>query len=165
MRPPIITLEQVETLPLVYQTIIPESYRDIMGHMNVRWYVSLFDEAGYPLFDLFGITQAYYQDQQNGTFDLEHHIRYLAEVLIGDSVQIRARVIGHSPKRVHYMLFMVNQTRQVVSATSEIVNTHTNLQTRRTSPYPPEISAKISALVTAHQQLAWDAPVCGTMNA
>jgi acyl-CoA thioesterase FadM len=164
MRPPAIPLEKLESLPLVYRITIPDEYRDAMGHMNVRWYVALFDEAGIPLFDRLGLTMDYYERNHTGGFDLEHHTHFLNEVHIGDMVAIRARLLGRSAKRLHYVLFMVNETRGVLSATLEVMNSHADLSVRRTSPYPDHITARIDAMLAEHMRLDWDAPVCGAMK-
>lgn len=164
-RPPTITPEQLESLPIVYRAVIPPEYRDHMDHMNVRWYMVLYDEAGDEMYKLYGQTMEYYREYGTGGFDLEHHIRYLAEVRIGDTVSIRARLLARTAKRLHYMMFMVNETRGVVASTFECVNSHADLKQRRTAPYPDFIAAQIDTLIAQHSQLDWDAPVIGGMGA
>jgi acyl-CoA thioester hydrolase len=165
MRPPIIPLEKLDTLPVVYRVTIPDHYRDMMGHMNIRWYLELYDEAGIPLFERIGLTMQHYQSSGAGGFDLEHHIHYLNEVLIGDQVAMRGRLLARSAKRLHYMLFMVNETRGLLASTFECVNSYADLRARRTAPYPAEIAAQIDAMLAEHVKLDWDAPVCGSMGA
>jgi acyl-CoA thioester hydrolase len=165
MRPPPIPLEKITALPLVYRVTIPEEYRDMMGHMNIRWYMLLYDEAGIPLFEQLGLTLDYYRQNRTGGFDLEHHIHYLAEVNIGDTVAVYARLLGRTAKRLHYMLFMVNQTRGLLSSTFECVNSHADLAVRRTSPFPEHFAARADAMLAEHRQLDWDAPTCGAMGA
>ena len=165
MRPPAIPLDKITALPRIYQTTIPEEYRDMMGHMNIRWYMLLYDEAGIPLYDMLGLTLDYYAQNGAGGFDLEHHVHYLNEVNIGDTVAFYARLLSRSAKRLHYMLFMVNETRGLLSSTFECVNSHADLTIRRTSPFPPHAVAQIDALLTRHRALDWDAPVCGAMSA
>ena len=165
MRPPTIPLDQIITLPLLYRATIPPAYRDMMGHMNIRWYMLLYDEAGIPLFDMFGQTLDYYSRNNTGAFDLEHHIHYLAEVRISDTVAIYGRLLGRTDKRLHYMMFMVNETRDTLASTFECVNSHADLSVRRTSPYPPFIAMQIDAILAEHKRLKWDAPVSGSMSA
>jgi acyl-CoA thioester hydrolase len=165
MRHPDLPLDCLEPLPVVYRAVIPPDYKDRMNHMNVRWYMVLYDEAGDGLFTLFGQTPDYYASQGTGGFDLEHHVNYLNEVRIGDTVAIRARLLRRTAKRLHYMLFMVNETRGLLSSTFECVNSHADLRLRRTSPYPDTIAARLDDLIAAHSRLTWVAPVCGAMNA
>jgi acyl-CoA thioester hydrolase len=150
---------------MVYRLTIPEQYRDRMGHMNMRYYLELYDEAGIYLFDQIGLTEAHYQHNHSGGFDLEHHLHYLNEVHIGHSVALYARLLERSTKRLHYLLFMVNEDRQNLASIFECVNSYADLQVRKTAPYPPEAAAAIDAMLLPHQALGWPAPVCGSMSA
>ena len=116
MKPPAIPLEDIIALPLIYQTTIPPEYRDENGHMNVRWYMTIFDEAGYPFVAMLGITPEFHQQHGTGGFDLEHHLHYLNEVHVGDNIAVYVRVLGRSAKRIHYMMFMVNETRGTLAS-------------------------------------------------
>ena len=52
MRAPAISLDQLASLPAVCRVVIPPAYEDRNGHMNMRWYLALYDEAGdamYPM--------------------------------------------------------------------------------------------------------------------
>src|SRR5256885_151935 len=119
MKPPAIPLEKITALPMVYRVTIPEAYRDENGHMNVRWYLYIFDEAGYPMVADWGLTQQYHQQHGTGGFDLEHHLHYLNEVHVGDEVAVYARLLARTAKRIHYMLFMVNETRHSLASIFE----------------------------------------------
>ena len=44
MRAPAISIDQLASLPEVYRAIIPPAYEDRNGHMNMRWYLALYDE-------------------------------------------------------------------------------------------------------------------------
>jgi acyl-CoA thioester hydrolase len=165
MKPPPITLEQLETLPVVYRVIIPLAYRDRMNHMNIRWYLALYDEAGDEMYKLWGEDPDYYARSGNGGFDLEHHLHYLNEVGIGDGVAVRARLLARTAKRLHYLMFMVNETRGNLASIFECVHAHADLQARRTSLYPPELATRLDAIIAEHARLDWPAPVCGVMSA
>jgi acyl-CoA thioesterase FadM len=158
------TLDQIKSLPILYQSIVPVAYLDVMGHMNVRHYLSLFDEAAWEFFVGFGMDQAYYESGQGGAFALQHFINYRAEVHQNDHLTIRGRLLGRSAKRVHFMLFMVNESQQKLAATLESLGSHADLSQRRTSPFPPTIAANIDALLADHSHLDWQAPVSGVIK-
>jgi acyl-CoA thioester hydrolase len=164
MKPPAIALEYITKLPLLLRTVIPPEYEDENGHMNVRWYMKIFDDAGYPLVAGFGITPEFHAQHGTGGFDLEHHLHYLREVGIGDTVAVYSRILGRSAKRVHYMMFMVNETSGALAALFECVNSFADLQARRTAAYPPAIAAAIDAQLGQDSLLPWDAPACGVMG-
>ncbi|MEM7114111.1 MAG: thioesterase family protein [Chloroflexota bacterium] len=157
-------IEYVQQLPTDYRSTIPESYLDVMGHMNIRWYMALFNEGVLPFLQRIGLTQAYIDRENCGAFALEHFVRYLAEVHVGQTVTIHTRVVGRSAKRLHFMQFMANETTGSVAATLEILNSHADLAVRRTSPYPREITDKIDVLLAEHAQLTWEVPICGAMT-
>ncbi len=159
-----IAVEKIASLPCFHQATIPPEYMDAMGHMNVRWYVALFDEAAWKFFESVGMTLDYYQREQAGGFALKQFIHYHAEVRLGHAIAIYARVLGRTTKRVHFMLFMVNETTRVLAATLEMLGSHADMRVRRTSPYPPDIAARIDTFLIEQQQLDWDAPVCGVIE-
>lgn len=164
MRLAPLALEPIEQLPLVYRLTIPDRYRDKMGHMNMRYYLEVYDDAGDALFESIGLTPAFYRANGSGGFDLEHHIHYLNEVHIGDTVGVYARLLSRSAKRLYYMLFMVNESRRAVASVFECVNSYADLAVRKTAPYPETVAAALDDLLAAHRQLAWAAPVCGVMG-
>lgn len=163
MRPPAISLDLIADLPKVYRVMIPPAYEDRNGHMNMRWYLALYDEAGDALYPLLGLNVEELAASGMGGFDLEHHIWYLAEVRIGDTVAIRVRLVARSEKLLHYLMFMANETRGVLSSIFECVHAHADLRIRRTAPFPTPVAARIDAFLAAHRALAWPAPVSGSM--
>jgi acyl-CoA thioester hydrolase len=165
MRPKPIAVEDARQTLFVYRTTIPTEYEDSNGHMNVRYYMAIFDEAGYPMIEEFGLTPEYLESRGEGGFDLEHHLNYLNEVRVGDDVSVYVRIVGFTPKRTHYLMLMVNETRGNVASTFECINSYADLKIRKTAPYPLEVAERIQAFLAQHQALAWDAPVCGVMSA
>lgn len=154
----------LSALPVTLRAVIPASYLDDMGHMNVMWYIHLFSGAAGNLFQLFGLTDDYFAAHQAGTFALEMHVRYLAEVRVGQTVEIRSRILGRSAKRLHFMHFMSHADTGVLAATEEAIGSHVDLKIRRTSPMPPASAEAVDRLLEAHRRLDWDAPVCGVMK-
>ncbi len=166
MKPPEIPLEKILALkPACLSITVPETYRDANGHMNVRWYAAIFDEAGDSLHERLGLTSKFHGIHRTGTMDLENHLNYLHEVLAGDHLVVFARLVGSSAKRIHYLMFMVNQTRETLSSIFECVNSFVDLNLRKTAAFPPEIALKIHAEIVAKDALDWTPPVCGAMRA
>ncbi len=158
------TLEQLAALPQHLRKTIPPEYKDAMGHMNIRWYMALYDDAEWDFFASFGMDNDYYQREHSGAFSLQQFVRYLAEVHIGDTVVVRMRMLERSAKRIHYVNFMVNETHRVLASAMEVLVTHADLEARRTSPFPTDIAAQIDALIAQHSALGWDAPLCGAIK-
>lgn len=166
MKPPQIALEDILALePASLRSTVPACWADSNGHMNMRWYVALFDEAGDELHERCGLTPEFHREHRTGTVDLEHHTHFLNEVMPGDTVAIYARLVERSAKRLHYLMFLVNETRGKLAAIFECMNAFLDLEMRRTAPFPPQIAAKIDAWLDRDRKLKWAAPVSGAMQA
>lgn len=152
-------------LPLVYETTVAERHIDRFGHVNVMWYTHYFDEATLGLFERLGCGPSYYRASAHGMFALESHTRYLSELRLGEAVQARARLLGASARRIHFILFLAGGEDRRLSATSELVGMHVDLARRRSAPLPEVVSVAASRLVEEHRALSWAAPVCGAMRA
>ena len=163
MQLPTISLEQLAYLPEIYRIVIPPEYEDRNRHMNIRWYLVIYDEAGDAMYPMIGLTDEYFAASGMGGFDLEHHIWYRSEVRVGDTVAIRLRMLARTAKLCHYLMFMTNETRGNLSSLFECLHAHADLKMRRTAAFPPETAAKIDALIEAQRSLPWDPPVSGTM--
>jgi acyl-CoA thioester hydrolase len=165
VKPPSIPVEKVTLLePVCLRMTIPEAYVDANGHMNIRWYVAIFDDAGDALHDRIGLTREFHRQHASGTMDLEHHISFLSEAMPGDRVAVYARMVAHSAKLAHYLMFMVNERHGTMSALFECVNAFVDLRARKSAPYPVEILRKIDAVVLEHNRLDWPPPLCGAMK-
>ncbi len=165
MKPPPISPQQILTLsPACLKMTIPEDYRDENGHMNMRWYLAIFDDAGDVLHDRIGLSREYHSRHKSGTFDLEHHLYFLSEVNPADEVSVYMRVVARSAKRLHYLMFMVNVTRGRLAAIFECMNAFADLTMRKTAPFPEEVVLKIDEILEQHSKLDWPAPVSGAMQ-
>lgn len=158
-----IAYDILESLPLLYRETITEKQIDINGHMNVRWYAALYDDAGWEFYRVLGLTPEYTSSARAGGFMLKMFVQYFAEVHLGETVAIRYRLLGRSAKRLHYLYFMLNETTGVWASSLEGMDIHADLQTRRSTPFPSSIASGIDASLEEHQRLAWEAPLSGCM--
>ena len=63
----------LSSLPVTHRAVIPETYLDLMGHMNVMWYTHLFSEAVWGLFQRVGLTLEHFTANRTGSFALAQH--------------------------------------------------------------------------------------------
>jgi len=159
----IVPVEDLAKLPRYHRETIPSEYLDAMGHMNVRWYMALFDTSVWQFFDFYGLNKAYFTQKNSGVFALKHFIQYFSEVKVGETVAMRIRLLGRSEKRFHFMNFMINESTGKLAATLEVLGTHADLNIRRASPMPADIVQRFDDRLREDQGLDWDAPVSGTM--
>jgi len=152
-------------LPILATTVVPVDWIDFMGHMNVMWYTHLFGRGVLDFFNTVGLTYSYFAENNAGSFVLEQHIRYLAEVRVGENVSVRARALGRSERKLHFMVFLVKEDMNVLAATSEVVTAHIDMSRRRTSPLPDLIAIAFDEFLEMHTKLGWLAPINGFTHA
>ena len=159
------TVDQVRALPKYLAKQVPDEFLDQNGHMNIRHYLGLYDEAGFSFFSAIGVDLTYFSERKLGIFDLEHHLWYLDECHAGDQVAVHGRLVARSPKRLHGVWFLVNETRGTLSNVFEFVSSHADLASRRTAPFPDDVAGALDAMVTEHAALDWPPPVSGIIRA
>ena len=127
---------------------------DYNGHMNVVHYRAAFDASTDGLFAHLGLGPEDYTARTGATLMVvEEHTRYHAELAEGERYRILARLVGHSAKKLHYLLAMENTGRGVLAATHEELALHVDLTARRSTPLPPAALAAIEALEADHALL------------
>src|SRR5882672_2311179 len=124
------SLDEALALELTLQASVEPRFIDAMGHMNVAWYVHLFDRATWALFDRLGIDEEYRRRANVGMFAVEEQIRYLGELREGDPLEVRSELLAVSPRSLRLGHVMVDPQRRRVSATAEVVGVHIDLSTR-----------------------------------
>src|ERR687895_2237905 len=134
-------------------TVLPE-HIDYNGHMNVVHYRAAFDLSTDALFAHLGLAPDDYTARTGATLMVvEEHTRYHAELAEGAGYRIVARLVGHSAKKLHYLLAMENLDRGLVAATHEELALHVDLAARRSAPLPPAALAAAEALEAAQAHL------------
>ena len=160
----LVAMDDLSPLPLYHHEIIPADYIDPMGHMNIRWYLTLFDKAAWKFFESIGLNEDYFKTKQEGGFALKQFIQYFAEVRVGQTVAVRTRFIDRSKKRFHVMHFMANETTGQLAASLEALGTYADLKLRRSAPIPSEIAEKMDAQLEHDRKLSWEPPLCGVIH-
>jgi acyl-CoA thioester hydrolase len=139
---------------LVGQGVVLPEHIDYNGHMNVVHYRAAFDAATDGLFAHLGLDPEEYNARTGSTLMVvEEHTRYHAELAEGDRYRILARLVGHSTKKLHYLLAMEHLDRGILAATHEELALHVDLTARRSTPLPPSALEAVQALEAAQAHL------------
>ena len=127
---------------------------DYNGHMNVAYYVLVFDHGTDVLFDLLDIGAGYRARTNCSLFAMENHVSYLTEVREGDELRVTTQFLGHDDKRIHFFHRMFHARDGYLAATSELLGLHVDLARRRACAFPPEVHDRLAALAAGHAGLA-----------
>ena len=131
--------------PVIHEaTVLPE-WIDYNGHMNLAYYVVVFDQATDALYDRLGIWLPYRQATGNSCFTVETHTIYEQEVKLGDRVRVHTHLLGADAKRLHYFHEMFHVGEGYRAAVQELMALHVDLSVRRTTPFPPDRQTVIDA--------------------
>lgn len=158
------TLDQLRDLPVQLSMAIPPEWEDRNGHVNVQFYVALYELGGWAVLEDEGIDEPWFERRDLSLFDLEHHLQYLAEVFVGDEIKAYNRLLGRSEKRFHGMYFIVNETQGRLAATLEYITACVDMRTRRTAPFSGDLAGVLDKLLKAHRGLAWPTPGGGMLK-
>ncbi|WP_417519417.1 thioesterase family protein [Minwuia sp.] len=131
---------------------------DHNGHMNMGYYMVVFDYATDAFLDHCGLTTAHREAEQVTTFALEGHINYLAEVGEGDPLLFRTYLIGFDEKRIHYMHEMLHGEEGYRASTNELMSLHVSRRTRRAAPMHEDIRARLQAIMDAQSAAGIEMP-------
>ena len=140
-----------------HAAVVRPEWIDENGHMNMAYYVVVFDGAIDHLWAAIGLGQSYRERTQHGTFAAESHVIYKAELLRGDEMQVSTQIMAADSKRIH-LAHEMRRRDGAVAAQQEVMLLHVDLRTRRVVPFLPDVAGLIAAAAQAHAALprpAW----------
>jgi acyl-CoA thioester hydrolase len=111
------------------------------------WYTGRFDEATWTLFAELGINPSYLRNHLGGMAAVQQNTSYRQELLAGDVIEIRSRVLEVREKVIRFQHEMRNVETNIVVATTELTAVHLDRQTRKSLALPAEIRATAEARI------------------
>jgi acyl-CoA thioester hydrolase len=147
-------LEPLFFAPFVSSVMqVEPDWTDYNGHLNMAYYNVLFDRAVDEAFELIGCGAAYVRNRRHSCFTAEVHVRYLRELNAGDPVRVTFQLLDFDTKRMHYFEQLFHATEGWVSATSENMSLHVDMQAKKTAVFPPEVADCLTRMKAAHSKL------------
>ena len=118
--------------------IIKKEWTDYNKHMNVAYYVLVFDEAWEVMLQKFKMGENSAKTAEMSTMVVETYITYKNEVKEGEEVDIFLNYFNHDKKRLHYRLEMFQKLSKKLSATIELLSLYVDLKKRKVSEFENE---------------------------
>jgi acyl-CoA thioester hydrolase len=144
-------------LPITYRGRIQPEWIDHNGHMNVGYYMVVFDFAVEDWLAYCGLSVEHLRDHGATTFVAESHATYEQELLEGDPIMISGQLLEFADKKIHTFFRMFHAEHRYLAATHEIMTLHIDGAIRRPGPMPPEILDRLAAV--QHLQAGIPRPV------
>ena len=146
-------LEPLFFAPFVSSVMkVEPGWIDYNGHLNMAYYNVLFDRAVDEVFELLGCGADYVKTGFS-TFTAEVHVRYLRELHADDPVRVTFQLLAYDSKRMHYFEQLFHAQEGWVSATSENMSMHVDMNAKKVAPFPPAVTKRLEQMKASHAQL------------
>ena len=137
---------------LLTKTKIVKDWVDYNGHMNVAYYVLIFDQYGSEeLMTLFKMGEESAKNTKKSTMVVESHITYNQEVQEGDEVEVNLIFCDHDKKRILYKLEMVHSEKKYVASTIEALSLYVDLAERKVAEFEKEKVQIMDDYISKHK--------------
>ena len=117
---------------------IKKEWTDYNKHMNVAYYIHVFDIAADVMLDNFKMGGKSAKKDKKSTFVVEMHTHYNQEVKLGEEVETHLTYIDHDKKRIQYKLSMFHKEEKYLAAINEVLSLYVDLGQRKVAEFEPE---------------------------
>ena len=118
--------------------IIKKEWTDYNNHMNMAYYVLVFDQIWEIILEKFKMGEQSAKTTNMSTMVVETHTTYNNEVKEGDEVDINLTFFDHDKKRLHFKMEMIEKSSKKLSATIEMLSLYIDLNKRRVAEFEDE---------------------------
>ena len=123
---------------LLNTTKIINDWTDYNNHMNLSFYILVFDKAAEKILSKFNMGEEAAIKTKRSTMVVETHTTYNNEVKEDDDVDVYLSYCDHDKKRLHYKLEMYEKSKNVLSSTTEVLALYINLDLRKVTEFEKE---------------------------
>ena len=118
--------------------IIKKEWTDYNNHMNMAYYVLVFDQIWEIMLEKFKMGENSAKKNKMSTMVVETHTTYNNEVKEGNEVEINLTFFDHDKKRLHFKMEMIEKSSKKLSATLEMLSLYIDLNKRKVSEFEDE---------------------------
>lgn len=137
----------------LYRGSVQAEWIDYNGHMNVAYYVLVFDQATDLLFSRLDLGGDYRHSTNHSVYVAEAHVAFEREVKAGDALRVTTQLIDADAKRLHFFHTMHHADAGYRAATIELLTLHIDLGGPRSVPFPAAQRAAMEAMLREHKTL------------
>lgn len=139
------------SVPLTNKIIIKD-WIDYNGHMNLSYYILVFDMGAEVILSKFKMGEQAAKTTKRSTMVVETHTNYIKEVRESDEVIISLSHIDHDKKRLHYKMEMVEKSSKKLSATLEMLSLYIDLKKRKVAEFEKEKIDIMDNFITTNRE-------------
>ena len=135
---------------LTTKKIIKE-WTDYNNHMNLSYYILVFDMGAEIILSKFKMGEHSAKTTKKSTMVVETHTTYNQEVKEDDEVDVSLAYFDHDNKRLHYKLEMHDKTKNILSATTEVLALYMDLNKRKVVDFEDEKIKIMNKFIDEHK--------------
>lgn len=136
-----------------YRHTVQPEWIDENDHLNMGFYLVVFDKATDAWLDHIGLGFAVKRRQGVTTFTLEAHVNYLREVRGLARLRFTTQLLGFDEKRIHYVHQMFVEGEDDPAASNELMSLHVSDETRRGAPMAADVQARLAGILEVHGKI------------
>ncbi len=115
---------------------IIKDWIDYNNHMNVSYYLLIFDKFGADVLnDTFKMGEYSAKTTGKSTMIVESNITYNQELKTDDVVDVNLVYFDHDKKRLQYKMEMIHKEKKFLASTIEVLALYVDLNTRKVSEF------------------------------
>ncbi len=136
---------------ITFKARIEESWLDHNHHMNLGYFLIVFDHGTGGLYRRLGIGETRRIEIGETLFTLEARVIYLKELCLDDEFRIETRILGYDHNKIYYMHWMIDEKNGEVCAINELMGINVDITSRKSAPFNDETLSKLAALSREHE--------------
>ena len=117
---------------------ILEEWVDYNNHLNMAYYVLIFDKAWEVALEKFQMGERAAKTSERSTMVVETNTKYISEVKEGEEVDIMLTYFDHDKKRLHLKMEIIEKKTKKLSASMEWISLYIDLSVRKVAEFEPE---------------------------
>ena len=136
----------------VSNQIIKSEWTDYNNHLNMAYYVLIFDVAWEVMLKKFNMGEQSAKSSGMSTMVVETNTTYDNEIKEGDEVEISLTFFDHDKKRLHFRMEMIEKKTKKLSSTIEMLSLHVDLNKRKVAEFDQERTRLMDEFISKNKE-------------
>ena len=136
----------------VSNQIIKSEWTDYNNHLNMAYYVLIFDVAWEVMLKKFNMGEQSAKTNGMSTMVVETNTTYNNEVQEGDEVEILLTFFDHDKKRLHFRMEMIEKKTKKLASTIEMLSLHVDLNIRKVAEFDQERTRLMDEFISKNKE-------------
>lgn len=142
-----------DSLPVLYRDTVRREWIDANGHLNVGYFMVVFDLATDAFLAACGLSTDYKAAHNTSTFAVESHATYQRELREGEVFCCTTQLLDFTDKKVHYFHRMYHESEGYLAATNELLSLYMDMTARRPATFPQTILDRLEVMKSEQAHL------------